>query len=419
MESNFKYNNVKNYTNNKGLYLVISLIIITILIGLSTLLIKFAVSGHNIFVVSKNQLVLSNQSKNATYTIRTNINDFLQELKNNTLQPNIAFVNITPTNTTIEKPINYNNLPNINDTLFTKDNNANKYIKIKSNNTNGLFFINTIKKYTSSTSNDIFYDLKISATICNTANGKDSCDTNNLFVTKQISCPTPANSNGTMRAVQPNELPNDTIYEFPSVYCTCSDPYFSHTNNKGECTHYTPCSAGTYRTNTGCQPCTSQLGVANCKEDGTPTECIAGYGFYNNTCTVCTNGETSAGGTYPCISCPSNMYIYKNTCVSSCPNHTYIFNVNCEICNNPLYLNVPESAGWVQLWKSACDRYGILNNRICLDCFVGNYHCGCIYSEWEDGSINRYISWQTEKNTNCVSLCKDNGAIFFVSGPFC
>ena len=133
------------------------------------------------------------------------------------------------------------------------------------------------------------------------------------------------------------------------------------------------CPAGTYSdgTFTSCKNCLT-TGVANCDSvTGKATSCKPGYGLSNGTCTKCSAGYYSAGGTASCTKCPAGSYssttgstsctkcsagYYSSsagsTSCTKCPQDTYSANAGATSCTacQKYYLAKEGSSSCYQNW---------------------------------------------------------------------
>lgn len=252
MKINFINNFIAN--KNKGIYLFISLILILILFGLCVVLIKISLTQKNIFFSSSKTVKLSNNSNNANRIIDYKINKILLEDLKNTPRSNIIFIDTSNPTEIVKYPVTIDN--NIYKQIYLTDPTTKTMSLIDAPDLKGTFSIITSKVYTSSKLSTVNYDLKIRSTICNTVNGNKICGTEDLFTTKNISCPPPTNRQGTMKALLKKEFPNIIpIDKFPIIYCTCSDPTYSKTKSDGSCETNSPtCPTGYTLYGTICCP---------------------------------------------------------------------------------------------------------------------------------------------------------------------
>ncbi|MGI9214527.1 MAG: hypothetical protein ACR2HS_02395, partial [Gammaproteobacteria bacterium] len=341
MKMNFINNAITTNANNKGAaLLVFSLFFISIFLGTAMTLSQISLKQQQGSSISINQMKLKNTSKLADYIIDRSIDDVLKNLQTNSSKPNIAFVDLS---NGVVKDIDPTSL-NINSQIYSTDPNTNITSLVKAPGVQGNFVINSPNKIEIKSTpqlDTIGYTFSITSTINNIVNGINNFDSSSLNVTKYITCPAPSNGQGSMRALSKSELlALGKSYQFPGVYCTCSDLNYLKIGADGSCapnvnctlaslpnckscsttvdnvcaeciseyylssintclacpttgiascpaTGMFTCSSGYSRTaaRTRCTLCTSQVGVATCDANtGLPSTCQAGYQLVGNSC---------------------------------------------------------------------------------------------------------------------------------------
>lgn len=382
---NFINNAITTNANNKGeALLFFSLFFISIFFGTAMTLIHISLKQQQGSSASINQMKLKNTSKLADYIIDRSIDSALINFNANKL--NVGFVDKSTGSAVFVKNIDPASL-NINSQIFSTDPNTNISSLVKAPGVQGNFVINSPNKIEIKKTpqlDTIGYTFSITSSINNIVNGINTFDSSSLNVTKYITCPAPSNGQGSMRALASSELsslsPPVSSYQFPSLYCTCSDSRFLKTGADGSCSpnvsctlaslpnckscsttvsntcavcnsgYYLSsintclacpttgvasclnnsmftCSSGYYRTvnSTSCSLCTSQVGVAACDANtGIPITCQAGYQLVGNSCNPCLPGTYSPTvGTSACISCSSGYYTStsgQTACNTPCSN---------------------------------------------------------------------------------------------------
>ena len=447
MKMNFINNAITTNANNKGsIWLVFSLFFLAILFGISMTLSDVSLKEQKVFLGSVNQIKLKNQSKLADYIIDRSIDLILSDLDNSG-KPNVGFVDIS-TGGNIVKSIDPTSL-DINSKIFSTDTSTNITSLLKEPGLQGNFVINSPNKIDIRGST-IYYTFSITSSINNIVNGINTFDSSSLNVTKSISCPPPSNGQGSMRALAKSELgsmPAFTksellAYQFPGLYCTCSDPNYPKTGGDGSCasnvscslgslpnckscsttvanicggcnagyylsssntclacpttgvascptTGMFTCSSGYYRTatSTSCSLCTSQVGVATCDPNtGLPITCQAGYQLVGGSCNPCLPGTYNpTAGTSACISCSSGYYTStsgQTACNTPCSN----LGVNVASCS---------TIGAV----TGCNAGYSLVNGACILCPTGCNSCTSA-TACTACSTGKYLY-----NGTCVSTC--------------
>lgn len=337
---------MNKFKAQRGLFLIISILLTSILTATGMVLIKVTTSGQQ---ASNNYIQTTKLLNSATTSIEIieqAIDTVITSL--NDAKANIYFVDNTVVPTIIVRDASTN-------TATITDNNLQQQLFANSatgsSNPMLLKVIPGIEgdfqiSYNNLSVNPLnpaeaLFNLKISAAICNQT---DDCQKADKQTIKKRICPSGILTNKPMRPLLDNELPSGYVNAFPNLYCTCSESGFSKTTAAGDC-ETAPCQNGYYNS-----PPPNGSTCAVCSPG---FYCTGGmqYPCTINNCTICT--ATS------CTVCDPNHYLFNSTTCNVCPT-THVASCSPSgsfICAPGYYKNNPNATSC-----SACNSVvGVIN----------------------------------------------------------
>lgn len=403
----------------KGMFLVISMLLTSVLTATGIVLIKVTTTGKQVSDTYIQNTQLLNSATISAGVIDQAIDAVINQLDVAEANTYLVDTSVTPKVIVRDASANAATISNANlaQQLFgtSTTGNPNTMTLNAVPGKQGNFSL-TYKKLSINPLNtsEALYNLKISASVCNQTG---SCQKTDKQVIKKRSCPPGTPSNKSMRPLLDSELPTSYSNAFPNLYCTCSDPGFSKTTAAGDCVaapcpdgyYNSPppngstcasCSSGSYCTGGIQYPCTT----SNCQTCTATTCSVCNPNYYlfnSSTCNACPTANVascSSSGSFTC-----NVGYYKNgPTATSCTACTSIVGVvGCDANGNS---------------TSCSSGYGLVSGS-CNPCLPGTYSSGgsggCI--NCSSGYYTAGFS-STSCNTPCTSIpgvanCTTNGTV--------
>ena len=230
-------------------------------------------------------------------------------------------------------------------------------------------------------SDKAIYEVIINAELCSNTGAASRCQKYSSARNYTRTCPQsldgkamrPLSNAERERLNSPRTLDGSIDNSYPNLYCTCSDPSYAKTTRLGTCTLF--CAPGSGVSGGSCSPCSagqySLGGTDTCHACPAGTYSISPTG---GSCTPCPSNtySTAIGANTPgtCRNCAAATYSAPgssncSSCSTGCTSCTS--GSNCFSCNTGYYLN----GTYCQICPTGCS--ACISGSSCSSCHSGYY----------------------------------------------